>query len=1176
MDTGGESGGLGGLGGQGNGGERTAFILFTDIYRSSHLWEVFPKQYPAVLEQHNRTVEEIVLARSGDIIRNLGDGYAVLFDDAVQCADSAVAIQCAMAGAQALPAFSDGTELQVRVACHGGELRQLAVGRGYFGPPLNRASRICQVCHPGQALVSQKVQVFLDAQPVNTTLIDLGEHRLRDLAEPEHLFQLDHPGFALHEFPPLPTLASRPNNLIEQPNAFIGRAGELAELKEMLVGQAVARLQRLITITAPGGYGKSRLATQLCADLLEEYKHGVFEVLLAPVGDHNRIVGATADALGFQFYGKTDPEEQLIDYLREKELLISFDNFEHVMEGAELISSILKEAPRVQVVVTSREPLRLSVEKVKHLEPLPVGDKGTAGEEELPGAVSLFVDRAALVKDDFALTPDNLPTVQGICERLDGVPLAIELAAAWADSYSLDELLSEMNQQLELTARMRDVPERHRSVRASLDWSFGLLSDEQRDILRCLAVFKGGFFIEAAEAVLLDAWERRLPGSAGFQPAIESRQDAGAPRPDAGKMPALPAKHLRRRLAELCDKSWLFTREVASKTRFFIRDAAAREYAWEKPRQSPDYESAVIAHVRNFAELMEQEGEKLHGPGQLEALNALGLELENIYKALDTALNRLVGRTAVPAILESRTGPSAPPTGPSAPPEAESLLLPFVKYLYRYLDIVSRFLEALGWYERLVESAERTGNRSLQILARLGYGGALLRLSRYDEAIEASTLAKRLAEEEGDRESIALALNNLGLVAYSQGRYDEQKELHAESLAISREIGDRYGIASSLNNLGLVAQDQGRYEEAMRLHEESLAIRREIGDRYGTAGSLNNVGLVAGSQGRCEDAKKLYGEALVINRELGNQLWISFNLGNLGLVAHDQGRYDEAKKLHEESLTIEREIGDRIGIAMSLMNLGLVAHAQGHHEKAKKLHEESLAICREIGSRKGVAGSMHNIAAVAESQGHFVEAEQLLRESEAISREIGERDYLSNHLILLARVTLAQHRHEDAKQYAEEALQIKREIGDHSGMCESLAAAGNLLVALGRLEHAAAVLYGAQHHAEQLGHTFGPTVQAELDEGLKKVQGERMKDEGWRMKGKVQEKKGTGESEAGGADFQPAMGSVALRGGVHNGGQDARPTDLEQLKAQACAMSLDELVAYALAALAELKLETPR
>ncbi|MCH7471794.1 hypothetical protein IIA79_02450, partial [bacterium] len=420
MDTGGESAGQGGLGGQGNAGGRTAFILFTDIYRSSHLWETFPKEYPAVLEQHNRFVEGEVSAGGGTILKGLGDGYIALFSDAADCVACSVKLQD---GFSSYPDFADGTEFLVRVIGHGGPLRSFE--NDYYGPALNRASRICQVCHPGQLLISEKVQAVLPggASAANgLTLIDLGQHRLRDLAEPEHLFQLDHPDFALHDFPPLPTLAGRPNNLVEQPNVFIGRGGELAELKDMLVGQVAAGPQRLITITAPGGYGKSRLATQLCADLLDEYEHGVFEVLLAPVGDHSHIVSAVADALGFRFYGKGAPKDQLIDYLREKELLISFDNFEHVMEGAELISDILKEAPRVQVLVTSREPLRLSSEQVYPLGPLAVG--GSAGGADGPVRDSRMAGTAARPTQE----PQAGPPAPPIHEYPDAVLLFTDRA----------------------------------------------------------------------------------------------------------------------------------------------------------------------------------------------------------------------------------------------------------------------------------------------------------------------------------------------------------------------------------------------------------------------------------------------------------------------------------------------------------------------------------------------------------------------------------------------------------------------------------------------------------------------------------------------------------------------------------------------------------------------------
>ncbi|MCD6283021.1 adenylate/guanylate cyclase domain-containing protein [bacterium] len=492
--------------------EQTSFILFTDIYRSSALWERYPDEFSRALEEHNGIVEEAVQSRGGEIMKNLGDGYIALFDTASVCVSAMVDVE---RGMDTVPALPDETRLQVRLAGHGGPLKRLAVGKGYFGHALNRASRIVQVCHPGQALVSDTVRAHTGEDVDGARLTDLGSHHLRDLAEPEHLYQLDHPDFALHEFPPLPTLSYRPNNLVYQPNAFIGREREHAELKRLIL----EKKQRLITVTAPGGYGKSRLATQLCANLLDFFENGVFEVLLAPVGSHERIVSATADALGFQFYGKAEPQQQLIDYLREKQMLISFDNFEHVMEGKDLLSEILQHAPKVSLLVTSREPLRLKAEKVYRLEPLPTGvgrahqpGKEAAlvsaaypgeseGREELPEAVQLFLDRATLVKHDFALTAENFALVSEICAKLDGVPLSLELAAAWADSFTLGELLTEVEHQLELTAKMSDVPERQRSIRASLDWSYNLLSDEQRNVIRAVSTFKGGFFFEAAMGV---------------------------------------------------------------------------------------------------------------------------------------------------------------------------------------------------------------------------------------------------------------------------------------------------------------------------------------------------------------------------------------------------------------------------------------------------------------------------------------------------------------------------------------------------------------------------------------------------------------------------------------------------------------------------------------------------
>ncbi len=571
---------------------QTSFILFTDIYRSSSLWERYPNEFSRALKSHNAIVEQAVKSRGGEVMKNLGDGYIALFGTSSACVEAMVDVEN---GIGALPPLPDGTQLLLRAVAHGGPLKRLAVGRGYFGHALNRASRIVQVCNPGQAILSEAVRAHLGEIPPGASISELGTHFLRDLEEPEKLYQLDHPGFARREFPPLATLKNRPNNLVYQPNSFIGRERDMNELMRLLLEGN----QRLITITAPGGYGKSRLATQLCANMLEDFENGVFEVLLAPVGSHERIVGTAASALGFQFYGKAEPQQQLIDYLREKNMLVSFDNFEHVMEGKELLAEILKNAPKVSILVTSREPLRVQAEKVYPLEPLPigvgradqpgpvgrppVGRRPESGEErrgtgprptaesqipeaglvspaypgdddrqpDLPKSVQLFVDRASLVKHDFALDDENLALANELCAKLEGVPLAIEMSAGWADSFTLAELLAEVAQQLELTARMADVPERQRSIRASLDWSYNLLSDEQASVLRAVSAFKGGFFLEAAEAVVHTHWVGRAhqPGISGkvkeLKAGLVSPAYPGSNRSSSGEQKRSSARRSR-------------------------------------------------------------------------------------------------------------------------------------------------------------------------------------------------------------------------------------------------------------------------------------------------------------------------------------------------------------------------------------------------------------------------------------------------------------------------------------------------------------------------------------------------------------------------------------------------------------------------------------------------------
>ncbi|OGK11371.1 MAG: hypothetical protein A2Y63_01720 [Candidatus Riflebacteria bacterium RBG_13_59_9] len=896
--------------------ERTAFILFTDIHRSTQLWEKFPHDFKTVLEKHNTTVEETVMSHCGEIMKNLGDGYIAIFDSADTCVNSGVKIQGRLG---ALPPLPDGSDVMVRIVCHAGPLYPLATGRGYFGRSLNRCSRMCQVCHPGQMLISQAVKLFIDELPEGAKAVDLGFHRLRDLGEAEHLYHLDHPEFKLHEFPPLPTLEYRANNLVLQPNEFIGRAHEVEELKKLLINDR----KRLVTITAPGGYGKSRLATQLCANLLEHYENGVFEVLLAPIREHTRIVTATANALGFQFYDPSEPTRQLADYLREKQMLLLFDNFEHLTDGKQIIPEILEKASKTSILVTSREPLRLRAEMIYRLDPLPVERRDKAAADELSDAVALFVERASLVKHDFAATEKNLELVQKICRKLDGVPLAIELAAAWSDFFSLPELLSQVERQLELTARTDDIPEKHRSLRASLDWSYSLLQDSERRILRTVSAFQGGFTLDAAKAVV-------------------ERED------------------LLLVLAELCDKGWLFTRVTEGQSRFFVRDAATKEYALEKLRQSDEWEETVIAHSRCFARLLEKEGSALGGQGQVKAVRAIGRELENVCEGLDTAVRR----------------------------DHADLIQPYARYLHEYFVMVGGFQEAAEHYVRILDAAVRLENDPVLLYAHLGLGYVLLHLGRYDDAQRACLAALELAEHLEDLYAVALAKNVLGDVEFYRGNYSTSRSFHNESLSIQRAANDRGGTAYSLHALGYVEFAEGDYSDARSLYREGIAIRREIGDRYGMAQTLNRLGSLEYYAGNYDAARSCHTESLAIRREIGDRYGIAQCLNSLGNVEFCERDYAATREFYEESLAIRQEIGDRFGIAASLNNLGNVEYCEADYDAARSTHLQGLAIKREIGDRNGASFSLNNLGNIAIRQGDFAQAGEWLREALHIAKEI--------------------------------------------------------------------------------------------------------------------------------------------------------------------------------------------
>jgi predicted ATPase/class 3 adenylate cyclase len=502
----------------------TVTFLFTDIEGSTRLWEEQPEAMREALARHDALLRDAINAHGGVVFKTMGDQFCAAFTTAPAALAAALAAQRDLSGegAPLVGALPDtglmgalpGTEghprgvpLRVRMALHTGAAE--AREGDYLGPPLNRVARLLEAGHGGQVLLSQSTfDLARDHLPEGVSLRDLGEHRLRDLARPERIFQPVAPDLPA-DFPPLSTLDARPHNLPAQVTPLIGREKEVAAGQHVLRQEAV----RLVTLTGAGGTGKTRLGLQVAAELLDQFSAGVFFVALAPISDPGLVASAIAQTLGVRELGGTPLLESLKAHLRDQQLLLLLDNFEHLLAAAPLVAELLAAAPRLKVLLTSRAVLHLRGEKEFPVPPLalpdpkhlpPVGADLVSALSQY-AAVELFIQRALDVKPEFVVTNENAPAVAEICVRLDGLPLAIELAAARIKLFPPEALLARLGSRLTLlTGGARDLPARQRTLRDAIAWSYDLLGESEQRLFRRLAVFVGGCTPEAAEAVCAD------------------------------------------------------------------------------------------------------------------------------------------------------------------------------------------------------------------------------------------------------------------------------------------------------------------------------------------------------------------------------------------------------------------------------------------------------------------------------------------------------------------------------------------------------------------------------------------------------------------------------------------------------------------------------------------------
>jgi predicted ATPase/Tfp pilus assembly protein PilF len=760
---------------------------------------------------------------------------------------------------------------------------------GYVGMDVHRAARIAAAGHGGQILVSDVTHGLVAKDlPDGVSLRDLGEHRLKDLAHPLHLFQVaaaDLPG----DFPPIRSLDVLPNNLPRQLTSFIGREKEMAEVKRLL------STAFLVTLTGSGGAGKTRLALQVAAAVVEGFPDGVWLAEFAPITDPALVPKAVASALSVPEQPGREVTETLVDVLRSKALLLVLDNCEHLLAAcADLAAALLRACPQVRILATSREGLGVPGENLWRVPSLSLPDVHRLPPSEdliLYEAVRLFVDRAVATVAGFAVTNENAPAVAQVCQRLDGIPLAIELAAARVKVLAVEQIAARLDDRFRLlTGGSRTVVPRQQTLRAAIDWSYHLLSEPERVLLRSLSVFAGGCTLEAAESVC-----------AGGSTESASILDL---------------------LTSLVDKSLVLTETQRGEARYRLLETI-RQYGWDRLVESKEAGDVRTRHRDWYLDLAERAEPKFRGPEQVAWLERLETEHDNLRTALEWS--------------KAEEG------------RAEAWLR-LAAALHWFWFMRGDFSEGREWLEGALSIQS---NASSSVRARALCGAGLLALRQGDSKAE-MLLQESLAlfGKLRDKWGTAYSLHHLAHVAERQGDYERAAALFEESLSLFREGENRWGIGLSLHCLGDVTLGRGDYGRAKALLEESLPLCREVGNTFMLAYVLHNLGTVAEKQGDYERATALFEEGLVTARQVGNKYHIPNLQCSLANVSLRRGDYERAMTLYRQSLAQRKGIGDKPGLVQCLEGLAGVAGAQGDYEKAARLFgaaealRETLAVHR--------------------------------------------------------------------------------------------------------------------------------------------------------------------------------------------------------------------------------------
>lgn len=852
-------------------------FLFTDIEGSTKLYQDFPESMPAAIEKHNSILNESVNSFNGFVFKTVGDAFCCAFSNPDEAVNAAFDAQTKLSSAE----WNDAV-INVRMGIHSG--RSEWNGKDYMGyVTLARTQRIMSSAYGGQILISDDAFGSIgDVKPDNFSFRDLGERRLKDLIQPMKLYQIVSDKIQ-SDFPPLKTLDARPNNLSVQLTSFIGREKEISEIRKLLSGT------RLLSILGPGGTGKTRMALQTGADVIDEFNDGVWITELAPLSDPELVLPTIARSAGISEQPGQKTETTLLNYLKEKELLIILDNCEHLIEEAsKTAEKILQFCSKVKIIATSREALRSDGETVFRILSLSHPDpakKITPLELSQYEAVRLFIERALTVNPNFRINNDNAPALAQICFQLDGIPLAIELAAARVNILNVQKISQKLNDRFRLlTGGKRTALPRQQTLKAMIDWSYDLLTEKEKKLFQRLSVFTGGWVIEAAEEICTNE--------------------------EIDNFEMLDVH------TNLLDKSLIYTSEKSGSVRFYLLETV-KQYADEKLGEDTGLRRN---HYNYFSSLADHESMKLKGIDQLHWVRLIDTELDNI-------------RAAILWASENDTA------------EACRLIYTFSEFW----KIKGYFLEGLQTCIKILNSGRITDEFSK---AKVLFIAALMNqnIGNSAEAERFLEESHNIFRKVNSLSDIGNCLNISGLIYYSfKGDYEKAYELHNQAISIFRELDIKSGIAFSFYNISFTVHLRGDSDLAMEYKKESLRIYKELNDLNQVSLVQASIGVFEYKRDNLESAKSYSEESLAIANDLGNKYLICINLINLGCVYIEYRQYEKARQMLEEALTIIKEYGYTSSLLVALLYLGNVESGSGNYINAISYYKQSILTGSEAG-----------------------------------------------------------------------------------------------------------------------------------------------------------------------------------------------------------------------------------